>query len=947
MTEPLELKKTLNLPKTDFPMKASLPQNEPKQLEAWQAANLYEEILKARSEKPLFVLHDGPPYPTGTIHLGTGLNKILKDMIVKSKSMAGHRAPYIPGWDCHGLPIETQVEKELGGKGKVSPAEFRQRCRDYATRYVEQHKRDFKRLGVFGRWNDPYLTMSKEYEATIAGAFLDFIEKGYVYRGRKPVYWCIYDNTALAEAEVEYEDHTSPSIWVTFRVVGGGKGDAAKISSDVSAVIWTTTPWTIPHNRALAFHPDFEYVVVATEKGQLLLAADRVAALQADSGLKQAEELARFKGRDFEGMKFQHPFLPIQVPGLLADYVTLDQGSGIVHTAPGHGADDFISGQKYNLEIYAPLDDKGVYTEGLPEYKGKDVFTANPIIVKLLADHGALLGHHAYKHSYPHCWRCHNPVIFRATEQWFVKMDQAAHGAQHTLRQEALEEIHRVKWIPGWGEDRIYEMIEKRPDWCVSRQRFWGVPIIVFFCDGCGKQLEDFTALRNVVKWFEKEGADAWYKHSPEELLPAGTKCPCGAGKWRKENDILDVWFDSGSSHLSVLKGNEWPADVYLEGPDQYRGWFHSSLLIATGIRHKAPYRSVVTHGWTLDEQGRPMSKSLGNIMLPSEICDKWGADLLRLWVGSQEYQADVKMSERVMIQLSEAYRKIRNTIRFALGNLFDFDPSRHAIGNEQMEELDRWMLERTAELVKKCREWYAAYEFHRVYHAIHDFCVVDLSAFYYDVLKDRLYTKAPNSKSRRSGQTAIWKITGALVRLLAPILVFTAEESWKFLPHATGEPGSVHVALFPEEVELRSGLAPEKANTWELLARVRGEVLKALETARNEKKLINSGLEAKVLLNADLELKAKLKHHLAQLPALFIVSQVELLSAGTGEFRSEVVPGLEVSVQRADGKKCDRCWNYSTHVGENQRYPTVCERCSEAIAEIESGDTGVVGVKA
>ncbi|HTB91895.1 MAG TPA: isoleucine--tRNA ligase [Candidatus Sulfotelmatobacter sp.] len=936
MTEPLELKKTLNLPKTDFAMKASLPQNEPKQLEAWQAANLYEQILAAREGKPSFVLHDGPPYPTGTIHLGTGLNKILKDMIVKSKSMAGHRAPYVPGWDCHGLPIETQVEKQLGGKGKVSPPEFRQMCREYATRYVEQHKRDFKRLGVFGRWNDPYLTMSHQYEATIAGAFLDFIEKGYVYRGRKPVYWCIHDNTALAEAEVEYEDHTSPSIWVTFKVVGGGKGEAAKIGADVSAVIWTTTPWTIPHNRGLAFHPDFEYVVIATEKGKLLLAADRVAGFQSDCGIKQADELARFKGREFEGMKFQHPFLPIQVPGLLADYVTLDQGSGIVHTAPGHGADDFNSGQKYGLEIYAPLDDKGVYTEGLPEYKGKDVFTANPIIVKLLGDHGALLGHHPYKHSYPHCWRCHNPVIFRATEQWFIKMDQAAHGAKQTLRQEALEEIHHVKWIPGWGEERIYEMIEKRPDWCVSRQRFWGVPIIVFFCDACGNQLDDFAALRNVVKWFEKEGADAWYKYTPQELLPPGTKCSCGTEKWRKENDILDVWFDSGSSHLAVLKGNEWPADVYLEGPDQYRGWFHSSLLIATGIRDKAPYRGVVTHGWTLDEQGRPMSKSLGNVVLPTEICDKWGADLLRLWVGSQEYQADVKMSERVMTQLSEAYRKIRNTIRFALGNLNDFDPLRHAVANEHLDDQDRWMLERTADLVKKCREWYAAYEFHRVYHAIHDFCVVDLSSFYYDVLKDRLYTKAANNKSRRSGQTAVWKITSALVRMLAPILVFTSEEAWKFLPRDPEDPSSVHIALFPEEAELRTGFTPEKANTWEMLAKVRGEVLKALEVARNEKKLINSGLEAKVLLTAELELKAKLKQYLPQLPGLFIVSQVELVSAGSGEYRSEAVPGLEISVQRADGKKCDRCWNFSVHVGENSRYPTICERCSEAIAEIE-----------
>src|SRR6266853_4340061 len=569
MAEPLELKKTLNLPKTEFPMKAGLPQNEPKQLEAWHGGNIYERILESRKGKPLFVLHDGPPYPTGEIHLGTGLNKILKDLVVKTKSMAGHYAPYVPGWDCHGLPIETQVEKELGGKGKVPPAEFRKLCRQFALRYV--------------------------------------------YRGRKPVYPCIVDSTELAEGEVEYEDHTSPSIWVKFAAVVGGRGEAPKMGADVSAVIWTTTPWTIPHNRALAFHPDFEYAVVETEKGALLLASDRVAALQAECDIKEAKVRARFKGRDFDGMKFQHPFLPIHVPGILADYVTLDQGSGVVHTAPGHGADDFNSGQKYGLEIYAPLDDKGVYLEGLPEYNGKDVFTANPIVVKLLGDRGALLGHHEYKHSYPHCWRCHNPVIFRATEQWFIKMDQAAHGKEKSLRKEALEEIHGVKWIPAWGEDRMYEMIEKRPDWCVSRQRFWGVPIIVFFCEGCGKQLDDFTALRNVIEWFKKEGADAWYQHSPEELLPAGTKCSCGASKWRKEHDIVDVWFDSGSSSLAVLtpknelveQGQAWrPADVYLEGPDQYRGWFHSSLLVATGVRHASPYRSVVTHGWTLDEQG-------------------------------------------------------------------------------------------------------------------------------------------------------------------------------------------------------------------------------------------------------------------------------------------------------------------------------------------------------
>jgi isoleucyl-tRNA synthetase len=947
MSEPLELKKTLNLPKTDFPMKASLPQNEPKQLAAWQESNLYERILEVRKGKPLFVLHDGPPYPTGEIHLGTGLNKILKDLVVKTRSMAGHYAPYVPGWDCHGLPIETQVEKELGGKGKVPPAEFRKLCREFATRYVEQHKRDFKRLGIFGRWNDPYLTMSFDYEATIAGAFLDFMESGYVYRGRKPVYWCIHDSTALAEAEVEYEDHTSPSIWVKFGVVGGGSGQAAKIGPDVSAVIWTTTPWTIPHNRALAFHPDFEYVVVDTEKGALLLAADRVAALQAESGIKEARIRETFKGSDFSGMKFQHPFLPIKVPGILADYVTLDQGSGIVHTAPGHGADDFYSGQKYGLEIYAPLDDRGVYLEGLPEYKGKDVFTANPIIVKLLAERGALLGNHEYKHSYPHCWRCHNPVIFRATEQWFIKIDAAAHGRTASLRQEALGEIRHVKWIPAWGEDRLYDMIAERPDWCVSRQRFWGVPIIVFYCDMCGTRLEDFKALRNVVRWFEKEGADAWYKHSAEDLLPAGTTCSCGAAKWRKENDILDVWFDSGSSHLAVLKGPEWPADVYLEGPDQYRGWFHSSLLVATGIKHKAPFRSVVTHGWTLDEKGQPMSKSLGNALYPNEIVERWGADLLRLWVASVEYQADVKMSERVMTQLSEAYRKIRNTFRFALGNLADFDPVHDALSNEQLEEMDRWMLERTAELVTKCRDWYAAYDFHRVYHAIHDFCVVDLSAFYYDVLKDRLYTKAARNKSRRSAQTTVRKITSALVRLIAPVLVFTTEEIWRHLPKAKDDQPSVHMAEFPDAESLRTGIAPGKRNSWERLLGVRSQVLSALETAR-DRKLISSPLEARITLvpktdRSEEERKNQLdflRSYLPDLPALFIVSQVEVSNEvfeSPGSVTEVGATGdLIVVVHRATGKKCERCWNYSPHVGENRRYPTVCERCTEALAEIE-----------
>jgi isoleucyl-tRNA synthetase len=941
MAEPLELKKTLNLPKTDFPMKANLPQNEPKQLDAWQESRLYERILEARKGKPLFVLHDGPPYPTGEIHLGTGLNKILKDLIVKSKCMAGHFAPYVPGWDCHGLPIETQVEKELGGKGKVPPAEFRRLCREFAARFVEQHKKDFKRLGVFGRWNDPYLTMSPEYEATIAGAFLDFIEKGYVYRGRKPVYWCIHDSTALAEAEVEYEDHTSPSIWVRYSVIQDPP-PGSEVKGGFYAIVWTTTPWTLPASMALAFNPKISYAWASDEKGDVyIFAADLVHSVAQATGLRFTAVAQEVSGTVFTSMKFQHPFLDRVVPGVLAQHVTLDQGSGIVHTAPGHGAEDFAVGQEYGLETYAPIDDRGVFIEGLPEYKGKNVFQANPEIIELLKKRGKLLAADNIRHTYPHCWRCHNPVIFRATEQWFIHMDNGTASIPSPkappLRKAALEEIHRVKWIPAWGEDRMYEMIKERPDWCVSRQRFWGVPIIVFYCGACGKRLEDFKALHNVVKWFEKEGADAWYSHTPEELLPAGTKCSCGASKWRKENDILDVWFDSGSSHLAVLKGNEWPADIYLEGPDQYRGWFQSSLLIATGVRNKAPYKGVVTHGWTLDEQGRPMSKSLGNVVLPTEICEKWGADMLRLWVASQEYQADVKMSERVMTQLSEAYRKIRNTFRFTLGNLFDFNPSRDALAGDQLEEMDCWMLERTAELARKCREWYVNYEFHRVYHAIHDFCVVDLSAFYFDVLKDRLYTKAANSKTRRSAQTTVWKITSALVRLAAPILVFTTEEIWKYLPKSLGDSESVHMAVFPDVNSLHTALTADRVATWELLSKVRGEVLKALEIARNEKK-INSSLEAKVLLNADPELKTKLKHHLSSLPGLFIVSQVDFFSAGAGSYRSDLVPSLEATVQKAAGTKCERCWNYSTHVGENKRYPTICERCSEALAEIETG---------
>jgi isoleucyl-tRNA synthetase len=925
------IKASLNLPSTRFPMKANLPQSEPRQLAEWEAQRIYHRIQQARADARPYVLHDGPPYPTGEIHLGTGLNKILKDMIVKSKTMAGFRVPYRPGWDCHGLPIETKVEKEIGGKGRVPPAEFRRLCRDFALRFIDNHRREFKRLGIFGLWERPYFTMDPGYEAAIADAFVTFYEKGYLYRGLKPVYWCIQDGTALAEAEVEYEEHTSPSIWVKFPAVAGGP--AALLGEGVDGVIWTTTPWTLPHNRALAFHPEFAYVVLETSRGNLLVAEGTVAQMVAALGLEVRGRRGPWKGAELEGLRFQHPFLKhLQVPAVLADYVTLEQGSGIVHTAPGHGAEDFLTGQRYGLEVAAPLDDEGRYLEGLPEYLGKTVFEANPHIIELLRRRGTLLGEGKLTHSYPHCWRCHSPVIFRATEQWFVNLDHPAAPGK-TFRELALDEIQRVRWKPEWGRERIASMVATRPDWCISRQRFWGVPLIIFYCESCNAQLRDFAALRHVVEIFRRDGSDAWFSRPAGELLPAGVKCSCGSTQFRKEKDILDVWFESGSSHYAVLDSEDsgpWPADCYLEGPDQFRGWFQSSLLVSLGVKGRAPYELVVTHGWTLDEKGTPMSKSLGNAIYPAEICSRWGADLLRVWVAWQDYTADVSNSERIMEQLGETYRKVRNTLRFALGNLFDFDPERDALPDAQLWELDRWMLARTGELVAQCRAWYDSFDFHRIFHAIHDFCIVELSAFYFDILKDRLYTAAKFSVARRSAQTAVYRIAHALVRLLAPITVFTAEEVWQHLPKHAAEPDSVHLAMLPSAADFAVGLDDSARQRWETLLTVRDEVLKALEAAR-QAKTINSSLEAKVVLSAGPALDALLREQAEQLPALFIVSQVEISAAAPGAERPDA---LTVTVHRADGTKCERCWNYSTRVGRDARWPSLCERCAAALEE-------------
>src|ERR1700683_2709804 len=931
MAKIVDFKSTLNLPHTDFPMKAKLPEREPAQLAEWERVGIYQQILDSRAKAPLFVLHDGPPYPTGDIHLGTGLNKILKDLVVKSKTMAGFRSPYIPGWDCHGLPIENKVEKELGGdKSKVSPAEFRRRCREYATRFIDSNRRDFKRLGVFGQWAKPYLTMDPAYEASIAEAFLVFFEKGYVYRGLKPVYWCLFDKTALAEAEVEYENHTSDSVWVKFPLVPNQGGAVApKLGSAVSALIWTTTPWTLPANRALAFHPTLDYVVVDSPQGPLLLAADRLDAVSKELQLEFGQPTWKGKGAELEGLKFQHPFLDYQVPAVLADYVTIEQGSGIVHTAPGHGADDFYTGQRYKLETYAPLDDEGRFTEGLPQYVGKTVFQANPAIIQILTDKNALVGHSKYAHSYPHCWRCKNPVIFRATEQGFIGMDHK------NLRGRSLEEIDRVKWTPEWGRERIPNMLADRPDWCISRQRFWGVPLIIFTCGACKALLEDVAALRNVIPFFKREGADAWYIHSAEELLPPGTKCPkCGASSWQKENDILDVWFDSGSSNLAVLslEDGTWPANVYLEGPDQYRGWFHSSLLVGVGTRDRAPYKQVVTHGWTLDPQGRPMSKSLGNGIYPAEVCEKYGAAILRIWVTSQDYQSDMHASDAILKQLSEVYRKLRNTFRFALSNLYDFDPVLDSVPDADLFEIDAWMLHRTGEVVRQCRDCYDTFDFHRVFHAIHDFAVVDLSAFYFDILKDRLYTFAPKTRGRRSAQTAVYRIAHALLRLIAPILTFSSEEIWKHLPVASA--ASIHTALFPSAQDFKTSLSDAALQDWDRLLQIRPDVFQALEESRKLKE-ISSGLEAKVIIRAKAVLFDRLKKHANSLPAFFIVSQVELLPLEPVSENGADTVEYKIEVRHANGSKCERCWNYSVHVGENADYPTLCERCVAALEEI------------
>jgi isoleucyl-tRNA synthetase len=935
MPESKPLKSTLNLPQTAFAMKANLPVNEPIRLAAWQQQDLYTQIRTARAGSPKYILHDGPPYANGAIHLGHALNKCIKDFVVKTKTMAGFDSPYVPGWDCHGLPIEIKVDEQLGRKKlEMDPLAVRKACREYAQKYVDLQRSQFERIGVFGRWSNPYLTMSLPYEASIVETFYNFFENGFVYKGLKPVYWCIHDKTALAEAEIEYEMHTSPSIYVRYKLTSEAAAiDPALAGLPVYTIIWTTTPWTLPASLAVAFNPELDYVALKNTDGNVYIVAEALAeATKQACNLADAKEIARFKGTQLDRVTFQHPFLEREILGVNADYVTTEQGTGAVHTAPSHGADDFATGTRYGLSQLCDVDAAGRLRNGLPEYDGLQIFKANPVIIELVRNRGALMGLSEINHSYPHCWRCHNPVIFRATEQWFISMETpvtAPDGSPTTFRQRTLDEIANVKWDPSWGQERISNMIATRPDWTISRQRIWGVPIAVFLCDKCHTPLNDPAINKSIVELFHKEGADAWYAHDASSLLPAGTACAsCGSHEFRKEMDILDVWFESGASWHAVLDVEpelQWPADLYTEGGDQHRGWFHSSILTSVAVRGRAPYRMVATSGWTLDEQGRAFSKSLGNGVDPVDIAKRLGGEIVRLWVASVDFREDVAASENLMQRVSDNYRKLRNTFRFLLGNLHDFDPVTNAVLDfAKLEPLDQYILARLAELDKKIRRAYDDFEFHRAYHALNEFTNTELSALYLDVLKDRLYTFAPNHSARRSAQTALWHIAETLTRLVAPILSFTADEVWQSLPNAGGREASVHLALFPDLARIVPGNTKDLLDDWQRLLETRDTVLTGLEDLR-ARKIIGKALEAEVRIDSGSSL---LRKYSTALPELFNVSHVEV---GSSSDSSDAI----FNIEKSKAPKCERCWRYVADVGNEEKYPTVCLRCADALDAI------------
>jgi isoleucyl-tRNA synthetase len=926
----MDYKATLNLPKTDFPMKANLRELEPRVLRRWEEMRLYQAIRAAQTGRPRWILHDGPPYANGQIHIGHALNKILKDFVVKSRTMLGYDAVFVPGWDCHGLPIEHKVDEELQGRGAGIPIpEKRRLCRAYAEKWIDIQRADFKRLGVLGDWENPYRTMDYEYEANIVRELGRFVGTGGVYKGKKPVHWCASCRTALAEAEVEYGDHASPSVWVKFPLASNPAGlHPALAGRKVSALIWTTTPWTLPANLAIAFHPEYDYVAAQVGDEAILVAEKLLRPTLDQAGIKDAPILATFKGYEAEGTVYRHPWIARDSLGVLATYVTLDQGTGLVHTAPGHGREDYETGIARGLDIYNPVDDDGRFTPEAEPFAGLTVWEANPRIVSLLRERGRLFAQATLQHEYPHCWRCKNPTIFRATSQWFISMEK------NDLRRRALEEIERVQWIPPWGKDRIANMIANRPDWCISRQRAWGVPITVFQCAACGEHLAEERLVFHVADLVAREGADVWYTREAADLMPPGTRCPkCGGDRFTKETDILDVWFDSGVSQAAVLKvrpDQHWPCEMYLEGSDQHRGWFHSSLLAAVGTAGRAPYQQVLTHGFVVDGDGRKMSKSLGNVIVPQEVMDKYGAEVLRLWVAAEDYRDDVPLSDAFLQDLAEGYRRIRNTCRYLLGNLYDFDPAADAIASADMLELDRLILHRLQKLTARLRQAYETYEFQVLYHSLLNFCVVDLSAFYLNVLKDRLYTSAPRSRPRRSAQTALYEILHALLRLMAPVLSFTADEVWGYLRRRPGDPASVHLAEFPP---VREELVDEAlAQRWEQLLAVREVALKRLEEAR-QAKLIGNSLEAVAEVRAAPPLLDLLDRHRDDLAAIFIVSDVTVARAGDGDLEGEGAEA-DVKVRRAPGRKCERCWYHLETVGQDRKHPAVCHRCVAALAE-------------
>ena len=933
----MDYKGTLNLPKTDFPMRANLPQREPAVVQRWDQIGLHRELLRASAGKPRYVLHDGPPYANGHVHLGTALNKVIKDIVVKSKAMAGFEAPYVPGWDCHGMPIEHQVTKELGGKVReLTQLDIRRRCREYADKFVKIQRDEFKRLGVLGDWERPYLTMTPAYESSIIKVFRELVEGGFIYRGLRPVHWCPVCATALAEAEVEYSGHTSPSIYVKFAFTGSADdagaiavdpGDASELGrhrKELAAVIWTTTPWTLPANLAICLIPHLDYVAVPVNGAYYIVATRLADAFLATTGLTDRGrripvDLTPLDGRDV----FRHPFIDRPSRLVFESHVTADVGTGCVHTAPGHGYEDFAVGQKYELSVLTPVDAAGKFTTEAGAYAGRRVFESNEAIVDELRARGAVLHVERMQHSYPHCWRCKSPLIFRATEQWFLRVDHAE------LRTTSLSEIDRVNWIPAWGHDRIHNMMATRPDWCLSRQRAWGVPIPAFRCRSCNAFVFDPPVIRHVEEIFAQRGSDAWYELPSRELLPSGFRCVCGGDEFDTDNNILDVWFDAGCSHEAVLRQRDdlsWPADLYVEAVDQHRGWFQVSLITSVATRREAPYRAVLTHGLILDEAAKKMSKSLGNVVAPEEVIKVHGAEILRLLFASVDYTADTSFSKNLLTPLLEAYRKIRNTCRFLLGNLYDFDVQRDRVPYAELPELDRWILHRTTELVARGRKAYDSFAFHLVVQQLINFCAVDLSALYLDVVKDRLYCSATTGQSRRAAQTALWEIQDALVRLMAPILSFTAEEIWTYLPGGT-RPASPLLAGFPVET-FRDDKLAEK---WDRLLAVRTAVTKALEEAR-QSGLIGHSLDARVHLGAADGLRELLEHQEGHLPALFIVSQVQLSRDLGADAMSVLLPELKLRIERARGGKCERCWNYSEVVGTDAEHPGLCERCLPVI---------------